>query len=391
MGPDCIRYDRAELAKPERLANGMLRLDARIGRTGILVYSNGKGQERREYRPPEEAFKRDHLESLRLAPLTLGHPPVGSPVTAANAYQYVRGASEAPRQDGEFIAASLLVMHEDAVRAVESGTHREISEGYFVQLDETPGVTPDGERYDAVQRDLRANHIALVTKGRAGPDVSVRMDTAAEDAWFLVEDTTTTTVPRQDGQEFDVKITLDGVGYDAPEQTAQAVTAHLAKRDEEAKALRADADTAKAALDAEKARADAAEAAKAQAEQERNDAADPGKVKAAVKARIDLERSAIAVLGSDFKCDSLEDEAIKGAVIEKVFALKTDGQSETYVQGLFDAALAQHAKAPNPGLAALRSATIKADSSDGRKSPEAARAEMIKRNREMHLTTKATA
>jgi hypothetical protein len=39
--------------------------------------------------------------------------------------------------------------------------------------DWTPGVTPDGQSYDAVQRQLRGNHLALVREGRMGPDVAV--------------------------------------------------------------------------------------------------------------------------------------------------------------------------------------------------------------------------
>ena len=37
----------------------------------------------------------------------------------------------------------------------------------------TPGVTPEGEKYDGVMRDIVGNHVALVREGRAGPDVVV--------------------------------------------------------------------------------------------------------------------------------------------------------------------------------------------------------------------------
>ncbi|WP_303045626.1 DUF2213 domain-containing protein, partial [Turicimonas muris] len=37
-----------------------------------------------------------------------------------------------------------------------------------------PGVTEAGEKYDYVQRQIRANHLALVETGRAGPEVKVR-------------------------------------------------------------------------------------------------------------------------------------------------------------------------------------------------------------------------
>ena len=45
---------------------------------------------------------------------------------------------------------------------------RELSCGYKLNLDETPGITPDGQHYDAIQRDIRYNHLAVVQRGRAG-------------------------------------------------------------------------------------------------------------------------------------------------------------------------------------------------------------------------------
>jgi hypothetical protein len=37
----------------------------------------------------------------------------------------------------------------------------------------TPGVSPQGEKYDGVMRDIVGNHVALVKEGRAGADVVV--------------------------------------------------------------------------------------------------------------------------------------------------------------------------------------------------------------------------
>ncbi len=37
----------------------------------------------------------------------------------------------------------------------------------------TPGVTPNGEPYDGIMRDIIGNHVALVERGRAGSDVLV--------------------------------------------------------------------------------------------------------------------------------------------------------------------------------------------------------------------------
>ena len=64
---------------------------------------------------------------------------------------------------------------EQFTAAVEAGKHQ-LSVGYHADLDETPGSWR-GERYDAVQRNIRGNHLAIVDQGRAGPAAAIRIDT----------------------------------------------------------------------------------------------------------------------------------------------------------------------------------------------------------------------
>lgn len=77
------------------------------------------------------------------------------------------------RFDGEFLRVSLCFTDADAIRAIESGEIRELSMSYFFDLDMTPG-SHEGQPYDGVMRNLRGNHLALVTSGRCGPRVGVR-------------------------------------------------------------------------------------------------------------------------------------------------------------------------------------------------------------------------
>jgi hypothetical protein len=380
-----LRYDRAELGRPTKLPNGMLRLDARVAKTGVLVYKNGAGQERREYVPPEALFHSDHLDSLRLAPLTLRHPPTTEMVTAENAARFVRGAIEAPRRDGDYLSARLVVMHQDAVEAVERGVAREISEGYEVVLDETPGVTPDGQRYDAIQRARRTNHVALVEAGRAGPDVSVRYD-AADFVLVDVIPPTAAAVVRADASEGSIpmkKIRIDGVDYEAPEQTVQAFEAALAKKDEETKSLRADAAEvvkAKSVLEAER---DTLRDKLEQAEKLRQDAADPAHIEAAVKARLDLERKASRIV-KNYKADGKSDDDIRRDVIAAMFPKASlEGKDATYLVARFDSAVELFEDGPNVALEGARRAAQSAQGSraDSADDVEAARQKMIEFNR----------
>ncbi|WP_414499562.1 DUF2213 domain-containing protein [Zymobacter sp. IVIA_12111.31 C1] len=73
--------------------------------------------------------------------------------------------------DGTFLKAPLSVWSNDAILGIERNTKRELSSAYRYRADMTPGTTPDGEPYDGVMRDIIGNHVALVTRGRAGPEV----------------------------------------------------------------------------------------------------------------------------------------------------------------------------------------------------------------------------
>lgn len=172
------RIDRGNLSKPLKMANGWLRIDGRITRTGVFTYRNSDGSMRRELRLPEEVFKEDAMQSFALVPVTDEHPP--GFLDAKNTREYARGSVAGTlRKDGEFIAGELLVTDADLIKKLEDGVARELSCGYNCDLDEKPGVTADGLRYDAIQRNIRGNHVAVVPKGRAGPEARVRMDGAS--------------------------------------------------------------------------------------------------------------------------------------------------------------------------------------------------------------------
>lgn len=72
-----------------------------------------------------------------------------------------------------YLKAPLTIWDKEAIDLIQSDEQREISCGYAYVPDMTPGSTPEGERYDGRMTNIKANHLALVTEGRAGPDVVV--------------------------------------------------------------------------------------------------------------------------------------------------------------------------------------------------------------------------
>lgn len=182
-----IRFDSGQVLNPHRTDDGILLCDAIFARDGVLEYKSPGGKTRREFRPPEENQKA--IAEFGLASLTLEHPT--GLVDESNGDRLRKGISlQTPRYvvvpgKGGFVTGQIAVMSRDAQEAVRRGDASEISAGYKCRIEETPGVwfnpaTGQSERYDAVQRDIKVNHIALTRMGRAGPSVKVlgRFDSA---------------------------------------------------------------------------------------------------------------------------------------------------------------------------------------------------------------------
>lgn len=141
----------------------------------MLEYPRADGSVWRELRPESEVFAPESLASLALAPVTDLHP--AEMIGPNNARQFAVGVCAAPRRDGNFVAAELTIQPADVIAKVDSGDRAEISCGYSCDLDKTPGVY-QGQHYDAIQRNIQYNHVALGPRGwgRAGADVCMRLD-----------------------------------------------------------------------------------------------------------------------------------------------------------------------------------------------------------------------
>ena len=172
-------HDRATPLARRRTPEGFLEMRARIGRAGLHDYRAGEvggppgaapDAPVRVYRPPAQVFDPASMESFAGKAVTLDHPP--AMVDSGNWRDHAVGHSgQGVVRDGDHVAADLFIADAAAVAKAEAGA--ELSNGYWADFDFTPGVTPEGERYDAVQRNIRGNHIAIVDKGRCGASCSV--------------------------------------------------------------------------------------------------------------------------------------------------------------------------------------------------------------------------
>lgn len=154
-----------------------------ISKVGVFPYLGAQlpdapdpGRIYQVYRPAEELGRRECLESFKLIPFIDEHTMLGpsdSPGLTPAEQKGVHGVvGEEIIFDGTYIRGNLKVFSE-AMANLITRVKKELSAGYRCLYDWTPGVTAEGVRYDAVQRDIRANHLALVAQGRMGPDVAV--------------------------------------------------------------------------------------------------------------------------------------------------------------------------------------------------------------------------
>lgn len=169
------RFDAVRLDRFERTPSGGLRIPAYLARIGIQEYRDAEGNVVRELRPPDEVFDAASVGSFADAPVTDLHPP--GAVDAYNWREVAVGTVTSPRVDLDRIVAELVVLDADLIRKIEAGERVEVSAGYSCDLEWTPGAY-DGEPYDAVQRNIRINHVALGPAGwgRAGPTVSLQLN-----------------------------------------------------------------------------------------------------------------------------------------------------------------------------------------------------------------------
>jgi len=357
VGAVALRFDAGTIGKLERTPTGGVRVPARVTRTGVLEYRRQDGTTIREWRPPEEVFAADSLATLADAAVTVAHPATGrvTPDTfRADAVGYVR---EGGRQDGRFVAATVVVQDAAAIARVDAGDLVELSCGYSCTVEHKAGTTPDGERYDAVQRRIAYNHVALLPKGggRAGREVALRVDGAS------IEVTEPTKAPsdgarvRTERNDHMKTERIDGIDYEIGTAAwTQARERHDAKVCADLEAAEKRAKDAEAKATTETARADAAEKRARELEAELA----PSRIDARVAARASLVERVRPVVGAEAKLDGKSDIDLMVAALVKLDPdFKADSieasQRETYVRARFEAEM-RHvaAKTPSPSGAA---------------------------------------
>lgn len=312
--------------------NGFLVDRPIVARIGLQVYKTPFG-ERREFRPASEVFKPDSLASFAGKPITLGHVTV----TPENADQVVVGScAGAGVPNGIGVEAPLSIYVKRAIESAKKKDAAELSVGYtsvdidragwgnnktgeYFFLEDMPegwkADSDDWVEFDALQTNIKVNHIAMVFRGRAGI-AKLNLDSEQEFPYDVDTDS------QKEDEKMTVKIKIDSAEVEVSKDVAE----HIENLNAQIATVQGKADGLEAERDALQAKVDGI----------------PAEIEAAVaKAKADAEELAelVAVAGeAGVKTDGLDAKAIKVAYVKEVTGSDVSAKSDAYIEAAFDLA-----------------------------------------------------
>jgi hypothetical protein len=313
---------KALLAKPQVTEDGFVILEGFAARAANVQHypANPIGLQY-AYRPPEEVFAPESLDSWRSKPIPVLHPSdrgdrkalLDPDNVALHQGGTVMDVEALPEHN--LVKVRMLLTTKEAIEAVMPTDGREpileLSAGYRRDIDPTPGTAADGSKYDHIQRNIRVNHLALVPTGRAGSLARVAIDSQ----------------PPEDPMEF---VMINGVRVHKDD--AKAFQAAL---DAAAASAQATTDAAEAARETAVAERDAAvaEAAAHKAELDALRKAEDA------RALVTLTEEAKALLPEGTVTDGKTKRQLQEAVIKHALPdVALDGAAEVAVAAYYDAA-----------------------------------------------------
>lgn len=384
---DSLRFDSNGFEKIIQ-GNDFVKYRGVIAKPGVLVYENPDGTKRREFLPPEELFANDSIESFKGLPITDEHPIEG--VSSMNYNQFTKGAIGNVYEDKGVLIGEFTVYDPALNEKISSGEKVELSIGRRMALDLKSGVF-NNSPFDAVQRNIRANHLAITKQSRTGRDVRIteRFDSIA---FLLKENEMDEIKDPKLPLEVMYRADSDGKDYKVPRAVSDDIAVKKAKlkeqddtvkeKDRALKKLNEELELLKenqSVSDEIKAltkKIDELNSSKAIAEKEASawkekfekaESENPKKIEEAAKERVKLVETAKAVLANDSAgIDQLSNDQIKDKVIAKVLpydeGLRMDSITSEIRNAHFEAALRlagqRAAENPKPTVTETRNDSV---------------------------------
>jgi hypothetical protein len=324
--------DKCKLTK-----DGFLKGRAIVTNTGIFNYMTQDAKLLRELRPPEEVFKQESLDTLKNIPTTKGHPK--ETVTSDNIEELQKQGiiigftGSNVQHDGHAVSVDYTITNKEAIKGIQDKIEKALSCGYNADLDFSKrGYAFGNNEYDAVQRNIIYNHVAVVEKGRAGDLAEIRTDEQINFSVQIIDK------QKKEDKMNEVKFILDNVEYNIDKDLVKHINqlsldkSNLSKKledvEKEKEEMKKELSKTKGEKDAfEKEAKDLAEKAKLVKSDE--------DILKAVNARIELQK-----LADNLKVaydEKTSNKDIKLAIIKaKNDKLDLTDKDEVYIDACFD-------------------------------------------------------
>lgn len=343
------RYDVFEITEDNmvepfrKTPEGYLKGRAIVTNTGIFNYIQSDGSILRELRTPEDIGNQETLDSLVMQVMTDDHPkgevaPNGA-VNADNAKQLQAGfTGESVKFDGHATSIPITITDGKTIDKILQDGKIALSCGYAADLEMRAGFAYGNNQYDAVQKNIKYNHIAIVERGRAGDLAKLKLRMDSNDAVFINSDVfgdnkiqpkkenkTMAKIKLNDNVEFEVDKRVEDE-FNTIKKTNEDLDKSLKSKNDEMSTLQGKYDSL------------VADNAKLKEDKETLEKEIPTKVNDAVKNRIGLVDQAVK-FGIEIKED-MDNFTIKKEVIKKAYAdMNLEDKDENYIIPVFDAAV----------------------------------------------------
>lgn len=139
-------------------------------------------------RPIEELSKPETLKSLEAIPFVIDHTMLGEGFTPPEDKGIEGTTLNNVKVNGDIITNDLTAYTDRCKKAIENGK-RDLSLGYRCKYELSDG-TYNGQPYDAIQRDIIFNHVALVDEGRMGKECSIQDNSITYDSIDILKEKT---------------------------------------------------------------------------------------------------------------------------------------------------------------------------------------------------------
>jgi hypothetical protein len=323
--------------------NGFLRLrKVRLGRIGIQQYLGKElpkhlGFQDEEvvnvYRPEEEVFADESLNTLPGLPVTVEHEWKTPDNNDSSGSVY-----STPVRDGNDIVGQLLITDGKAISPIQEKKLSDISLGYQADIEKANGFF-DGTPYQAIQKNIRYNHVAILRPGggRAGDKIKIEDKQMPEN--LITVDTGYGDVQVTQDSKASLKKLMDACAAGAKERDK------LTDDNEQLKAKVTDYDSVKSQLEDAKKSKDKMEGELKAKEKELEDADNPEELEKKAKELNDAQTVGRAIMGDKMPkgvgASALRLEIAKHYARENGIVGDSEEKSNDFYDGIFKVAAKQ--------------------------------------------------